>query len=80
MCAMRSKSDVIPAYQRLAGFFAKTYLPACRESIGLIADADGKAHYALLVRHYTTTDLTPEQIHQMGLEEVAKTCGNGGNP
>ncbi len=68
------KNEVIPAYRRLAGFFAKTYLPACRESIGLIANPDGKAHYALLVRHYTTTDLTPEQIHQMGLEEVAKTC------
>ena len=34
---------------------------------------DGAAHYAFLVRNYTTTDLTPDQIHEIGLAEMAKT-------
>ena len=64
--------DVIPAYARLAAFFEKEYLPACRESIGLCDTPDGAPHYAMLVKHYTTTGLTPEQIHEVGLREVAQ--------
>ncbi|MFO0950059.1 MAG: DUF885 domain-containing protein [Isosphaeraceae bacterium] len=64
--------DVAPAYLRLADFVEKEYLPACRETVGLNATPEGKAHYARLVRHYTTTDLTPDQVHEMGLQAVAK--------
>ena len=50
----------------------ETYLPACRESVGLSAAPDGSEHYRWLVRSFTTTDLTPEQVHALGLAEIAK--------
>ncbi|MGE3818504.1 MAG: DUF885 family protein, partial [Isosphaeraceae bacterium] len=64
---------VAPAYQKLADFVEREYLPACRDTIGLVDTPEGASHYALLVRHYTTTDLTAEEVHAMGLENVAKT-------
>lgn len=66
-------TEVIPAYGRLLGVVESEYLPACRESVGLVATEQGTAHYARLVRHYTTTDLTPEQVHEIGLTQLAKT-------
>jgi uncharacterized protein (DUF885 family) len=66
------ESKVAPAYGRLADFVEKTYMPACRDSVGLCDTADGLAHYAFLVRWYTTTNLSPDQIHQIGLAEMAK--------
>jgi len=65
--------DVTPAYARLADFVETTYMPACPDRVGLCATPDGAAHYAWLVRDYTTTDLTPDQIHAIGLAEMAKT-------
>ena len=67
------EKDVAPAYARLADFVETTYLPACPDRVGLCAEPDGAAHYAWLVRDYTTTDLTPDQIHAIGLAEMAKT-------
>jgi prolyl oligopeptidase len=64
--------DVQRAYARLADFVAKDYLPACRDSVGLCDTPDGRAHYAALVRHYTTTDQAPDQIHATGLAAMAK--------
>ena len=64
--------SVTPAYTRLADFLETTYLSACRETVGLSAMPDGKAHYRWLVRSFTTTDLTPEQVHALGLAEIAK--------
>jgi uncharacterized protein (DUF885 family) len=66
------ESKVAPAYARLADFVEKTYLPACRDSVGLCDTMDGLAHYAFLVRWYTTTSLGPDQIHQIGLTEMAR--------
>jgi uncharacterized protein (DUF885 family) len=66
------EETVAPAYGKLAAFVESTYLPACRDSVGLRDTPDGPAHYALLVRHYTTTDATPDAIHALGLEEVAR--------
>jgi uncharacterized protein (DUF885 family) len=63
---------VIPAYRRFAAFFRNEYLPACRTSVGLWDTPDGDAYYAYLARGHTTTTLTPEQIHQIGLDEVAR--------
>lgn len=62
---------VSPAYARFADFLEATYLPACRETIGLSAAPDGAAHYRWLVRSFTTTALTPEQVHGIGLAEMA---------
>lgn len=63
---------VAPALARLADFLAHEYLPACRNSAGLGSLTGGKAWYAALVRHSTTTQLKPEQIHLMGLQEVSR--------
>jgi|GEM_PF-5014291 len=67
------EQDVAPAYARLADFVETVYLPACPDRVGLCATADGAAYYAFLVRDYTTTDLTPDQIHAIGLAEMART-------
>lgn len=64
---------LMPAYRALQDFVRDEYLPACRtDSYGLSALPDGAAWYAYLVRQSTTTDLSPAQIHQIGLEEVAR--------
>jgi uncharacterized protein (DUF885 family) len=66
------RDQVAPAFRKLQSYLANTYLPAARESIAMSALPDGKAWYAYNVRERTTTDLTPEQIHQIGLAEVAR--------
>ena len=66
------KEDVIPAFMRLYDFFTQTYLPNTRETIGLNELPNGKAWYAFKVRTSTTTSLSPDQIHQLGLTEVAR--------
>ena len=62
---------VIPAYQRLQKFFNETYLPHARTALGVTTIPDGKAYYAYLVRHFTTTDMSPEQVHELGLKKMA---------
>ncbi|MBB3798355.1 MULTISPECIES: DUF885 domain-containing protein [Xanthomonas] len=63
---------IMPAYRALRGFIATEYLPACRDTDGLAALPNGAAWYAYDVRQSTTSELTPEQIHQIGLGEVAR--------
>ena len=65
-------SEVTPAYREFAQYFDHDYLPHCRHSIAAQALPNGKAYYAFQVREYTTSDLTPEQIHAMGLRKVAQ--------
>lgn len=65
-------SVVVPAYRELATFFEGTYLPATRDDVGASALPNGKAFYEYRVRHYTTTDMTPNEVFQLGLEEVAR--------
>lgn len=66
------ESVVIPAYARFEKFFRERYLPACRATDGIWDTPDGLAFYQERARFHTTTDLTPEQIHQIGLKEVAR--------
>ena len=66
------KEKVIPAYAKLHEFLVKEYLPRARESIALGDLPDGKAWYAHNARVSTTTTLTPEQIHGLGLSEVKR--------
>jgi uncharacterized protein (DUF885 family) len=66
------RHQVEPALRRLHDYLAESYVPRARESIAASALPDGQAYYARLLRNYTTTDLTPEQIHQLGLSEVAR--------
>lgn len=61
-----------PAIRRQRDFIANTYIPSARDSVGLDALPDGMAWYAFSARQQTTSDLTPEAIHQIGLDEVAR--------
>ncbi|PBJ82284.1 DUF885 domain-containing protein [Lysobacteraceae bacterium NML93-0399] len=61
-----------PALRRQRDFIANEYLPHARDSVGLDALPDGMAWYAFSVGQQTTSDLTPEAIHQIGLDEVAR--------
>ncbi|MBW7931358.1 MAG: DUF885 domain-containing protein [Gammaproteobacteria bacterium] len=63
---------VLPAYQRLLGFLREDYLRRSRASIGLSALPDGAAWYAFLAHAYTTLDTPVEEIHAIGLREVAR--------
>ena len=66
------QKEVLPAYLRFARFMEVSYVPAGREQPGISALPDGKKFYQFLIRRITTTDLTPDQIHQIGLDEVKK--------
>lgn len=66
------QQTVIPAYHRLNEYFTNTYLPASRTDIGTSTLPNGKAYYEHLVRRYTTTSMTPEEVHNLGLAEVAR--------
>ena len=66
---------IIPAYARLANFVGDEYLAASRETVGLYAQPNGESWYEYMVRLRTTTDMTPEEIHQVGLDEVARIHG-----
>src|SRR5919106_2336540 len=69
------REQLVPAYQRLHDFIRDEYLPKTRESVGLSALPGGRAWYEHQVKHHTTTDFTPEQIHALGLAEVARIHG-----
>lgn len=63
---------VIPEYQRFYTFFTTEYMPNCRKSVGITALEDGADYYQYLIEYYTTTQLNADQIHKMGLDEVAR--------
>jgi len=63
---------VMPAIETLRAYFENTYLPAARESIGISEISGGREYYRALVRYHTSLDLTPEEVHQTGLDEVAR--------
>ena len=64
-----------PAYRNWATVFHSEILPKCRQTIAVSALPQGQAYYAFLVRQQTTTNLTPDQIHQLGLSEVSRIRG-----
>jgi uncharacterized protein (DUF885 family) len=63
---------IVPSYQRLLRFAREEYLPHARDSIAMSALPDGRAWYEWQIRQLTTTQLSPERIHELGLEEVAR--------
>lgn len=76
--ALRAQAQVAintqaaPAYVTLLAFFRDTYLPGTRETVSAAALPDGPAFYRSQIREYTTLNLSPEQIHRIGLAEVAR--------
>lgn len=63
---------VVPAYQAFFDFMVMEYLPKSRESVGASELPNGLNYYQNRIRHFTTLDLTPEEIHQRGLAEVQR--------
>ena len=66
------ENEINPAYKRLHDFLLNDYLPNSRESIGIKDIPNGKKYYEYLARYYTTTDLTPNEIHNIGLREIER--------
>ena len=65
-------AQVKPAQRELLLFLEKTYLPKARTTLGIEAARNGTAYYAFQVRRHTTTNITPDQAHALGLKEVAR--------
>jgi uncharacterized protein (DUF885 family) len=61
-----------PEYRKIDDYYRTSYLPKCRKTYGAAALPDGARYYAFMVRQQTTTTLTPDQIHQIGLDEVKR--------
>ncbi len=64
--------EIVPAFEKLHDYLVEIYLPGCREAIAMSALPDGEAWYAHNVKSMTTTDLTPQEIHEIGLSEVKR--------
>ncbi len=71
----RIREALQPAYRKLADFLVKVYLPATIETVGMHALPDGREYYDYCCRLYTTTPLTPQEIHEIGKEEVKRILG-----
>ncbi len=67
--------SIVPSYEKLVRFVQEEYLPASRSEVGIWAVPEGEERYAFYVRHFTTTELSPDEIHQVGLRELAKIRG-----
>ena len=69
------RDSALPAFQTLLKFMRSEYIPGARKELAAWSMPDGKAYYQAKILEFTTTTLTPEQIHQIGLDEVAKIRG-----
>ena len=65
-------SEINPAYEELNSFLKNEYLAKSRDSIGIGDVPGGKEHYEYLAKYFTTTNLTPDEIHQIGLDEIER--------
>lgn len=64
--------NIIPQYREFKRFFVEVYLPACYPKAGIWQRPEGKEFYAFAARRFTTTEMTPEEIHNKGLSEVKR--------
>jgi len=64
--------SIVPAYRRFSRYFNNTYLPASRDSIGASSLPNGDKFYEYRTRTFTTTQMTPDEIHRLGLNEVKR--------
>ncbi|HEY0077359.1 MAG TPA: DUF885 domain-containing protein [Pyrinomonadaceae bacterium] len=65
-------TNIVPAFRQLKEYFEREYLPASFEQVGVWQIPQGAEYYAFQARQYTTTNMTPQQIHEKGLSEVAR--------
>jgi uncharacterized protein (DUF885 family) len=65
-------NTVVPAYTRFHDFMHRVYIPAARGTIGASGLPDGRAFYRYRVQHFTTLEISPDEVHQVGLTEVAR--------
>ena len=66
------EAAALPAFRDLLAFFSKTYLPGARKTIGASSLPEGREYYAELVKYFTNLEVTPDQVHEIGLAEVAR--------
>ena len=66
------ETQILPAHREVIAFLENEYLPAARPGIGISSVPGGREYYQYLVRSYTTTNMSPEEIHALGLSEVAR--------
>jgi uncharacterized protein (DUF885 family) len=69
------EKEFLPAWRKLLNYFDKSYAPHARAQVGLGSLSNGKGDYAILVRRYTTTSMTPVEIHELGERELARLEG-----
>ncbi len=65
-------TGIVPAYREFLAFYTDEYAPKCRTTVGIGATPGGSAYYAYRARVMTTTDMSPDAIHRLGLSEVAR--------
>jgi len=63
---------VMPAYRDLEKFLSEEYMPKARPVVGIGTTDEGREYYRALVRYFTTLDMTPDEVHEIGLKEVAR--------
>jgi len=66
------EEKIVPGYEKLLQVFETEYLPNCREGVGVSNVPGGDDYYQYLIRFFTTTEMTPQEIHDLGLSEVKR--------
>ncbi len=69
------EEKIVPGYEKLLQVFKTEYLPNCRKVAGISSVPNGNDYYRYLIRFFTTTDMTPQEIHDLGLSEVERIQG-----
>jgi len=69
------EENIVPGYEKLLQMFEEEYLPNCRSVAGISSVPGGDEYYRYLIRFFTTTDMTPQEIHDLGLSEVDRIQG-----
>jgi uncharacterized protein (DUF885 family) len=69
------KDKVIKSYKNYLAFFTQEYRPGARTTIGISNTSNGESFYKNRAKYYTTTEMTPKEIHELGLQEVARIRG-----
>ena len=64
--------QVIPEYKKFYKFFTQEYMTNCRKTVGISPLKNGEAYYQYLIECYTTTSMSADEIHNLGLKEVAR--------